>query len=234
MLSDVSGREHREERRNMCGIILCFIFCFLIFFVGEVFQLVIMSQMYKYNNETDLCILSITFICLSIVLRLFRTYKEQVRLQQLSIDYKLFHCSCQTGHLILYSICYFKGSIYHSFLVATITILLPTVYLLIDLKDIRREHMQTASTVFPSEEPKVYPYMYTSVQIEDHQCSSEECNECPCYICSEKIDRHAVLGCGHKHHHSCLIKWWSTSNHKQIQCPLCRFSPPPSSVSIQL
>lgn len=58
----------------------------------------------------------------------------------------------------------------------------------------------------------------TNYIINQHLCK-ENCDICPCIICSESIDNFVELKCKHKFHHNCLIKWLSQ---KKTTCPLCR------------
>ncbi len=62
------------------------------------------------------------------------------------------------------------------------------------------------------------PKQNTFFIVEGHICK-ENCDMCPCIICSETIDIFVELKCKHQLHHNCLIKWL---NQKKTTCPLCR------------
>ena len=54
-----------------------------------------------------------------------------------------------------------------------------------------------------------------------HKCK-KECSDCPCFICTEKIDKIIHLPCNHMIHASCFIKW--TECWQRPICPYCRTS----------
>jgi len=52
------------------------------------------------------------------------------------------------------------------------------------------------------------------------EANTNDCDDCPCYICYGDIDYIAVLKCDHKIHKKCLQMWWNV--HKSYVCPICR------------
>jgi hypothetical protein len=69
-----------------------------------------------------------------------------------------------------------------------------------------------------------YVHYLPPLNIKEHKCIPEECELCPCFICSEPIDSITVLKCGHTIHESCMRKWLNaqSSMFKPSSCPLCR------------
>ncbi len=65
---------------------------------------------------------------------------------------------------------------------------------------------------------EVIPHQYHSVGLTE--ANTNDCDDCPCYICYGDIDYIAVLKCDHKIHKKCLQMWWSV--HKSYVCPICR------------
>lgn len=65
----------------------------------------------------------------------------------------------------------------------------------------------------------IYRTIEKKYKTQTHICK-KDCSECPCFICTEKIDKVIQLPCKHMIHASCFIKW--SERWQRPICPYCR------------
>lgn len=58
----------------------------------------------------------------------------------------------------------------------------------------------------------------------NHECSGEDCINCPCSICLEQNHKSFVLSCNHVFHVTCWYQheYACSKNRKGLKCPNCR------------
>jgi hypothetical protein len=165
---------------------------------GEIIQNIYYIWYQEYNSFLSISnILCLTFL---IVIRVFFGIKEVIK-----------SCDLISNDLIYYTqfliLCIHIGITFSLFINDL------SIFLLLAFVFSSVINMITLVGIYKQREKKY--------KTQTHVCK-KDCSECPCFICTEKMDKVIKLPCNHMIHASCFIKW-SEQCQRSI-CPYCRTS----------
>jgi hypothetical protein len=185
------------EPLEMIGI-RDYIYMILFLSSGEIIQNIYYIWYQEYNSFLSLS----NILCLTclIAIRLFFGIKELIKTHD-SISNELIY---YTQLLIL---CIHMGITFSLFtkelsMFILVAFVFSSIINIITLVNIHKQQKNKYKTII-------------------HQCK-KDCSDCPCFICTEKIDKIIHLPCNHMIHASCFIKW--SEEWKRPICPYCRTS----------